>query len=186
MRVDIAELNACPPLLNQKQLRRVCHISPRTAHYLLQSGAIPNERGSQYRIRREDVLAFMQSSEMLLIPAPVRTSVGRWGKPHTVRLLPPVPVPQVKLRSYYLCQFADLPDVMTVPQISAATGYNVRTVGQWLRRGRMRYIMLDRAYHVPKRWAIDYLCSDQHNSTHRKSPQHVVALWAAYEGGVTA
>jgi hypothetical protein len=47
--------------------------------------------------------------------------------------------------------------------------------------------MLDNAYHVPKRWAIDYLCSDQHNnSTHRKSPQHVAALWAAYEGGVTA
>ena len=81
MRVDLAELNACPPLLNQKQLRRVCHISPRTAHYLLQSGAIPNERGSQYRIRREDVLAFMQSSEKLLVPAPVRTSVGKWGKP---------------------------------------------------------------------------------------------------------
>ena len=77
MRVDLAELNACPPLLNQKQLRRVCHISPRTAHYLLQSGAIPNERGSQYRIRREDVLAFMQSSEKLLVPAPVRTSVGK-------------------------------------------------------------------------------------------------------------
>ena len=174
MRVDVAELNACPPLLNQKQLRRVCHISPRTAHYLLQSGAIPNERGSQYRIRREDVLAFMQSSEKLLIPAPVRTSVGKWGKPHTVRLLPPVRT------------FADLPDVLTVPQISAATGYNVRTVGQWLRLGWMRCIMLDNAYHVPKRWAIDYLCSDQHNSTHRKSPQHVAALWAAYEGGVTA
>ena len=83
-------------------------------------------------------------------------------------------------------KFADLPDVLTVAQLSAATGYNVRTVGQWLRRGRMQYITLDRAYHVPKRWAIDYLCSDQHNSTHRKSPQHVAALWAAYEGGVTA
>ena len=30
---------------------------------MLQSGAIPNERDNQYRIRREDVLAFMQSSE---------------------------------------------------------------------------------------------------------------------------
>ena len=81
MRVDLAELNACPPLLNQKQLRRVCHISPRTAHYLLQSGAIPNERGSQYRIRREDVLAFMQSPEKLLVPAPVRTSVENGASP---------------------------------------------------------------------------------------------------------
>ena len=169
MRVDLTELNACPPLLNQKQLRRVCHISPRTAHYLLQSGAIPNERGNQYRIRREDVLAFMQSPEKLLVPAPVRTSVGKWGKPHTVRLLPPKAAPESALRAYYIRMFADLPDVLTVPQISA-----------------MRYIMLDRAYHVPKRWAIDYLCSDQHNSTHRKSPQHVAALWAAYEGGVTA
>ena len=186
MRVDPKELNACPPLLNQKQLRRVCHISPRTAHYLLQSGAIPNERGSQYRIRREDVLAFMQSSEKLLVPAPVRTSTGKWGKPHTVRLLPPEAAPESTLRACYICMFADLPDVLTVPQISAATGYNVRTVGQWLRLGWMRCIMLDNAYHVPKRWAIDYLCSDQHNSTHRKSPQHVAALWAAYEGGVTA
>ena len=161
MRVDLAELNACPPLLNQKQLRRVCHISPRTAHYLLQSGAIPNECGSQYRIRREDVLAFMQSPEKLLVPAPVRTSVGKWGKPHTVRLLPPEAAPESTLRAYYVRMFADLPDVLTASQISAATGYNVRTVGQWLCLGRMRCIMLDNAYHVPKRWAIDYLCSDQ-------------------------
>ncbi len=90
------------------------------------------------------------------------------------------------MRSYYLRKFADLPDVLTVAQLSAATGYNCRTVGQWLRRGRMRYIMLDRAYHIPKAWAIDYLCSEVHNDTHRKSPQHVAALWAAYEGGVTA
>ena len=33
-----------------------------------------------------------------------------------------------------------------------------------LRLGRMRCIMLDNAYHVPKRWAIDCLCSDQHNT----------------------
>ena len=165
-------------------MRRVCHISPRTAHYLLQSGAIPNERRNQYIIEKAAVLAFLNHSEKFLRPncAPQ----GRWGTPHTVRLLPPVPVPQAKLRSYYLCQLADLPDVLTVPQISAATGYNVRTVGQWLRLGWMRCIMLDNAYHVPKTWAIDYLCSDQHNSTHRKSPQHVAALWAAYEGGVTA
>ena len=116
MRVDLAELNACPPLLNQKQLRRVCHISPRTAHYLLQSGAIPNERGSQYRIRREDVLAFMQSPEKLLVPAPVRTSVGKWGKPHTVRLLPPEAAPESTLRAYYIRMFADLPDVLTSDQ----------------------------------------------------------------------
>ena len=186
MRVDPKELNACPPLLNQKQLRRVCHISPRTAHYLLQSGAIPNERGSQYQIRREDVLSFMQSSEKLLVPVPVRTSVGKWGKPHTVRLLPPEAAPESTLRAYYIRTFADLPDVLTVPQISAATGYNVRTVGQWLRRGRMRYLMLDHAYHVPKIWVIDYLCSELHNATHRKSPQHVAALWAVYEGGETA
>ena len=83
-------------------------------------------------------------------------------------------------------QLADLPNVLTVAQLSAATGYNVRTVGQWLRRGRMRYIMLGRAYHIPKAWAIDYLCSEVHNDTHRKSPQHVAALWAAYEEGVTA
>lgn len=184
MRVDLAELNACPPLLNQKQLRRVCHISPRTAHYLLQSGAIPNERRNQYIIEKAAVLAFLNHSEKFLRPncAPQ----GRWGTPHTVRLLPPEAAPESTLRSYYIRMFADLPDVLTVPQISAATGYNVRTVGQWLRRGRMRYLMLDRAYHVPKVWVIDYLCSELHNATHRKSPQHVAALWAVYEGGETA
>ena len=186
MRVDPMELSACPALLSQKQLRRVCHISPRSAHYLLESGAIPSRRDGRYQICREDVLAFMQSAEKLMIPAPVRASEGKWGKPHTVRLLPPEAVPESKLRTYYLRMFADLPDVLTVPQISTVTGYNVRTVGQWLRRGRMRYLMLDRAYHVPKVWVIDYLCSELHNATRRKSPQHVAALWAACEGGATA
>jgi Uncharacterized protein related to capsule biosynthesis enzymes len=44
----------CPEFLSQKQLRRVCHISPRTAHYLLQSGAIPSRRDGAYKINKAD------------------------------------------------------------------------------------------------------------------------------------
>lgn len=123
-----------------------------------------------------DVLIFLQRAEKLLIPDAACEPGYHWGKPHTVRLLPSEEIPQAALRTYYTRHLAGLPDVLTVKQISAATGYNVRTVGQWLRLGRMRCLMLDNAYHVPKRWVIDYLCSDQHNSTHRKSAQHVAAF----------
>ena len=181
MRFDPVELSAYPEVLSKKQLRRACHISQRTAHYLLETGLIPNRHSNRYWIRKEDVLAFMQSSDKLLVPEAVCDPDSKWGKPHAVRLLPPVTVPQAVLRDYYIRQSEDWPDVLDVDQICAVTGYNRRTVAQWVRRGRLRFLMRDSTYHVPKGWLIDYLCSDWHNNTNRKSPQHLAALWAAYE-----
>lgn len=42
MKVDITILNSCPDIMNKEQMRKACHISKRTALYLLQYNLIPN------------------------------------------------------------------------------------------------------------------------------------------------
>lgn len=43
MKIDYEEINKYPDVMNKEQMRIVCHISKRTALYLLQFGLIPNE-----------------------------------------------------------------------------------------------------------------------------------------------
>ena len=42
MTYDAEELEQYPEIMNKEQLRKVCHISKRTAHYLLQFNLIPH------------------------------------------------------------------------------------------------------------------------------------------------
>ena len=42
MTYDAKELEQYPEIMNKEQLRKVCHISKRTAHYLLQFNLIPH------------------------------------------------------------------------------------------------------------------------------------------------
>lgn len=43
MRITYNELKKHPNVMNKEQMRIVCHISKRTALYLLRFGLIPNE-----------------------------------------------------------------------------------------------------------------------------------------------
>ena len=42
MTYDAKELEQYPEIMNKEQLRKACHISKRTAHYLLQFNLIPH------------------------------------------------------------------------------------------------------------------------------------------------
>ena len=66
--------------------------------------------------------------------------------------------------------------------ISAAvdfTGYNRRTVCQWIRVGKLKALSLLQKYMIPKCYLIDWLCSDDYNNTNRKSRRHIDMLWEA-------
>ena len=68
MKVDITILNSCPEIMNKEQMRKACHISKRTALYLLQFKLIPNETTGKktrcYKIKKSDVIAFLLDREI--------------------------------------------------------------------------------------------------------------------------
>ena len=106
---------------------------------------------------------------------------SRRKRPNQLRRLPPEMV-EDRIRVYYDRMLRSQPDVLGVKGICAITWYGHSAVGNWLRKGRLRYIMNSHKYYVPKCWLIDYLCSPYYADIRRKSRCHVKTLWDIYAG----
>ena len=186
MKYDPKEFAKYPDIMSKEQMRIVCHVSKRTALYLLQSGLIPCEFTGKktrcYFIKKSDVIAFYldhaRNPERYLVPRDWYTSSSKLPA-HKIRILPP-PIPPEDMRRYYDQALAKSPDVWDVGQVSAYTGYNSRAVGNWIRKGRLHTILRTHKYFIPKCFLIDYLCSPEYWNIIRKSREHVDTLWAIH------
>ena len=94
-------------------------------------------------------------------------------------LHPPCAKDEKKFQCYYEGKIAVLPDVIDVTTAVDFTGYNHRTVCQWIRVGKLKALALLQKYMIPKCYLIDWLCSDDYNNTNRKSRRHIDMLWEA-------
>ena len=68
MKYDAKEFEKCPEVMDKEQMRIACHISKRTALYLLQFNLIPRtctgKKTRCYSIKKSDVIAFMNDREV--------------------------------------------------------------------------------------------------------------------------
>ena len=146
MTYDAKELAQYPEIMNKEQMRKVCHISKRTAHYLLQFNLIPHvctgKKTRCYAIRKKDVIDFMINREVNPSRYIVPTSWYKYGnedvQPYKIRIQPPLPNDPQKTRRYYESKLASYPDVIDVSAIVEFTGYNRHTVCKWIRFGKLR------------------------------------------------
>ena len=67
--------------------------------------------------------------------------------------------------------------MIDVSAIVDFTGYNRHTVCEWIRFGKLRALALQHKYMIPKCYLIDWLSTDEHNATLRKSRRHIDRLW---------
>ena len=67
--------------------------------------------------------------------------------------------------------------MIDVTAIVDFTGYNRHTVCEWIRFGKLRALALQHKYMIPKCYLIDWLSTDEHNATTRKSRRHTDRLW---------
>lgn len=67
---------------------------------------------------------------------------------------------------------AGYPDLLIARDISEITGYSRATVGNWLREGIMRSIIVKGKRYVPKSDLIHYMCTAEYDSICRKSQRH--------------
>lgn len=182
MTYDAKELAQYPEIMNKEQLRKVCHISKRTAHYLLQFNLIPHvctgKKTRCYAIKKRDVIDFMINREVNPSRYIVPTGWYKYGnedvKPYKIRIQPPFPGDPQKTRRYYESKLASYPDVIDVAAVVDFTGYNRHTVCEWIRFGKLRALALQHKYMIPKCYLIDWLSTDEHNATLRKSRRHAV------------
>ena len=192
MKYDAKEFKRYPEIMSKEQMRIACHISKRTALYLLQFNLIPHtftgKKTRCYAIKKSDVIAFMNDREVnpekYIAPKNWYKYGGEIVRPYKIRIQPPCAKDEKKLRRYYESKLAALPDVMDVAAAVDFTGYNRRTVCQWIRVGKLKALSLLQKYMIPKCYLIDWLCSDDYNNTNRKSRRHIDMLWEAQTGDV--
>ena len=154
---------------------------------LLQFNLIPHtftgKKTRCYAIKKSDVIAFMNDREVnpekYIAPKNWYKYGGEIVRPYKIRIQPPCAKDEKKLRRYYESKLAALPDVMDVAAAVDFTGYNRRTVCQWIRVGKLKALSLLQKYMIPKCYLIDWLCSDDYNNTNRKSRRHIDMLWEA-------
>lgn len=185
MKYDATEFKKYPEIMNKEQMRIACHISKRTALYLLQFNLIPHtctgKKTRCYSIKKSDVIAFMNDREVNPEKYIAPENWYKYGsvdvKAYKIRIQPQFDADIKKCRRFYESKLSSQPDVIDVGAVVSFTGYNRRTVSQWIRLGKLRALVLPQKYMIPKCYLIDWLCSDEYNSTNRKTREHVDMLW---------
>lgn len=150
MKYDAKEFKKYPEIMNKEQMRIACHISKQTALYLLQFNLIPHtctgKKTRCYAIKKSDVIAFMNDREVnpekYIAPKNWYKYGSKMVRPYKIRIHPPCAKDEKKLRGYYESKLAALPDVMDVAAAVDFTGYNRRTVCQWIRVGKLKALAL--------------------------------------------
>ena len=179
------ELEQYPDILSKEQFRKVCHISKRTALFLLEFDLVPHidtgKKTHSYKIRKTDVIAFIndrsKNPDRYIAPENWYSTKSSGRKPYKVRLIPSELPSRPKIREYYLKKILVYPEVVTVADVCRITGYGKSAVREWIAKGKLRALTLPGGYMVPKEYLADWLSSADYNRIIRKSRTHVNALW---------
>lgn len=185
MKYDAKKFRQYPEIMNKEQMRIACHISKRTALFLLQFDLIPHtctgKKTRCYSIKKSDVIAFMNDRE---VNPEKYIAPENWYKysdfdvrAYKIRIEPQLDGDKEKYRRFYESRLSSQPEVINVGAVVDFTGYDRRTVSQWIRLGKLRALVLPQKYMIPKCYLIDWLCSDEYNSTVRKTRRHIETLW---------
>ena len=185
MIIDLKELKTYPNIMSKEQFCKACHISKRTALFLLENGLIPyidtGKRTRCYIIRKADVIAFAKKQNSGFNKKAWTEHIVK--KEHlneitsSVRIKMQLPKDPKVIREFYRNKLHDWPDVLSMAQVAEFTGYNRHTVGRWIFTGKLQALNTIHKYMIPKVWLLDLLMSENYSKIVRKTKQHRKMLW---------
>ena len=145
-------INKYPPLVNQKQMAKICKMDVRTIRTLIKNSKIPYKNRTDgfnrwYEIKLNDVLKFLYEKECR---QDIRSSY------------------MLKLRRFYKEYLTEYSDVVTVKEITQITGYADTTIVNWINKGLLRAYK-GKIYKIPIVYLIDFLCGTYYLQIRRKS-----------------
>ena len=170
--------NTYPDVITKDQFYRICHISKKTASYLLDNGLVPctnsGKQTRKYKIRLDDVIAFLDAREIKPAAFKVpdnfykgsvynlyRSSIKRLSKNKDI------------LRTFLNKQIADYDDVISPSMVSEITGYSTKTIALWCEKGKLKSFNIFNRVKIPKEYLIDFLASDEGLLIAKKSKKHI-------------
>ncbi|MBR6983158.1 MAG: hypothetical protein IKH75_06445 [Ruminococcus sp.] len=75
----------------------------------------------------------------------------------------------------------DVPDVLTITEVSAITGYTPNAVDRWIVKCSLRSVIVQTGLITCREWLIDFYCGDGYNivkkvDKHRKLLERIIKL----------
>ena len=178
MNNQFIDWDTLPEMLSKEQFYKLCHISKKTALYLLRSGKVPSINSGKktrcYTIGKQHVRQYLETRERS--PETYSTPVGWYcaGGKQIVGEMPP------KLLGDMQMFFTDKlsvfeSDVLTTAEISEFTGYERRTVNRWCRMNKLKCFGSS-VKRVPKVFLVEFLNSLAFRAISVKSEKHIALL----------
>lgn len=167
-----------PEEITKDQFYRICHISKKTASYLLDCGLVPctnsGKKTRKYKIRLEDVIAFLEARENnpLAFKAPDNFYRCSAYNPYAINIERVTQNKEI-LRSFLKKQIADYDDVISPHKVSEITGYSTKTVALWCENGKLKSFNIFNRIKIPKEYLLDFLTSDDAFLISKKSKKHI-------------
>lgn len=164
-----------PETISKEQLYKICHIAKDTARRLLLEGIIPCEYTGKktrcYSIKKSDVKAFVESPAFcsgtyLSDERKIRASCAAFA----VDELPKDTV--IAMKEYFTRKLSKSPDVFTVAEIAALTGYSHTQINKWCSSGKLKSFKRQKRYFVPKIFLVAFFCSTTFRAVKNKSAWH--------------
>ena len=144
---DFAKIKAnYPEKIGLEQMRVICHISKKTARYLLTSGyysASWNKGGK-----------------------PKMLTLREWANLDTAKS-------RKKFQDFLTLKTQPYSDVLSVAEASRLTGYHHNTLTNWCHNGYIRYFEISGGYMIPKSCLLNFLLSPHILDSYRPSKKMV-------------
>lgn len=184
---DFAKIKAnYPEKIGLEQMRVICHISKKTARYLLTSGLVPcidtGKKTRQYIINTKDVITYLKKrqSQPEQFSAPTGYYSASWnkgGKPKMLTLREWANLDTAKSRKkfqdFLTLKTQPYSDVLSVAEASRLTGYHHNTLTNWCHNGYIRYFEISGGYMIPKSCLLNFLLSPHILDSYRPSKKMV-------------
>lgn len=184
---DFAKIKAnYPEKIGLEQMRVICHISKKTARYLLTSGLVPcidtGKKTRQYIINTKDVITYLKKrqSQPEKFSAPTGYYSASWnkgGKPKMLTLREWANLDTAKSRKMFqdflTLKMQPYSDVLSVAEASRLTGYHHNTLTNWCHNGYIRYFEISGGYMIPKSCLLNFLLSPHILDSYRPSKKLV-------------
>lgn len=172
-----------PEEITKDQFYRICHISKKTASFLLETGIVPcrntGKKTRKYKIYLDDVISFLEKREQNLLV---------WKTPENYYKKPRKKEPNLllleeqkkKIREELAKRTDYYDDVITPQEVATILGYTTKTVNDWCLKNKLRSFLIYNKRKIPKEYLLDFLVSHESFSITQKSELHIEIIKAAF------
>lgn len=180
-----ALLEEYPPVVTKDQFYRIAHISKKTALFLLQSGLVPcldsGKKTRRYKIKITDIIIYLKDRDVhpskYKCPSKGDKPIRRY--PHFtyqdfMNRLGCTPECLVSLlEKYYKKKAENYPDVLTIKDVAAITGYSCTSVRQWKKAGFLKCFPNGQQYYIPQPWLLEFLTGEAYWNIQNKNHEQI-------------